>query len=111
MPQDNRISNRTRRRVKVRYGVGKPEKTGFTKNLSETGLCIRTNSVFKPGTTLQVEVQFPGRSFTMWSRVVWAKKVPPQLAHLIDCGMGVSFINPTQDWLDFYQAWKDQPRR
>ena len=43
----------------VRFGVEKPEKTGFTKNLSATGIFIRTNNVMKPGTTLQVQVELP----------------------------------------------------
>jgi Tfp pilus assembly protein PilZ len=92
----------------VRYGTDKADRTAFTKNLSETGLFIGTNNVFKPGTTIQVELKFPDRSFSMWARVIWAKKVPSQLAHVVECGMGVRFVDPTAEWMDFYNEWKAQ---
>ena len=85
----------------VRYGIEKAERTAFTRDLSATGLFIKSNRVFKPGTTIQVEMTFPDRTFTMWARVAWAKKVPPQLSHVLECGMGVCFMNPDPDWLDY----------
>ena len=102
---DKRITKRARRRLMVRYGTSAAEKTAFTKNVSDTGLFLQTNSVLKPGTTVQVEIIFPDTSFKMWARVVWAKKVPPQLAHILACGMGVCFIDPPADWIEYYHAW------
>ena len=90
----------------VRFGTQVADRTGFTKDVSETGLFIRTNGVSRPGTTVQVELQFPDRSFRLWARVVWAKKVPAQLAHILDCGMGVCFIDPPADWLEYCREWK-----
>ena len=108
MPRDDkRISNRAKRRLMCRYGVEKPDKTGFTMNLSETGVYIKTNSVFAPGTTLRIELVFPDRNFAMWARIMRAKKVPPQLAYILDCGMGVTFIQPTSEWLEFFETWKE----
>ena len=103
---DNRNTRRARLRLMVRFGTTVPDKTGFTKNVSESGLFIHTNQVFRPGTTIQVEAQFPDRKFTFWGRVVWAKQVPPQLAHILECGMGVCFVNPSPAWLDYYLAWR-----
>ncbi len=103
--KDKRITKRTRRRLMVRYGAGSPDKTAFTKNVSDTGLFLQTNSVVQPGTTIQVEIIFPDRSFNMWARVVWAKKVPPQLAHVVACGMGICFIDPPADWIEYYHLW------
>ena len=104
---EKRDEGRALKRVMVRYGVDKADRTGFTKNLSETGVHIKTNNVFKPGSTIQVELSFPDRTFSLWARVVWAKKVPPQLAHVLECGMGVRFVEPDKDWIDFYTAWRD----
>ena len=104
--KENRTKDRAKRRLMCRYGVDKADKTGFTMNLSPTGVFIKTNSVFAPGTTLHIELRFPERNFEMWGRVVWAKKVPPQLAHIMDCGMGVCFVDPTPEWLEFFEAWK-----
>ena len=103
---DKRDINRAKKRLRVRYGVDGPEKTAFTRNLSETGLFIGTNQVFKPGSTILVEVHFPDQTFTMWARVIWARKVPAQLAHIVNCGMGVCFVDPTPEWIEFFREWK-----
>jgi len=92
----------------VKYGTDKADRTAFTKNLSETGLYIGTNHVFNPGTTIQVELKFPDRTFNMWARVIWAKKVPPQLAHVLECGMGICFVDPSPEWMEYYDRWKSQ---
>jgi Tfp pilus assembly protein PilZ len=89
----------------VKYGTSTSEKTAFTKNVSETGLFVGTNQVFKPGTTIQVQIQFPERTFNLWARVVWAKAVPPQLAHVLECGMGLCFVDPGAEWFSFYRDW------
>lgn len=102
---EKRITRRAKRRIMVRFGEGSPSRTAFTKNLSETGLFLQTNFVCHPGTVLSVEMHFPGRTFSAWARVVWAKRVPPQLAHVLECGMGVCFLEPTPEWLAFYQDW------
>ena len=103
---DKRDNTRTRKRLMVKYGTDKTDRTGFTKNLSETGLFIGTNNVFRPGTTIQVEIQFPERKYSMWAKVVWAKKVPTQLAHVLECGMGVCFVETPPDWLEFFHTWR-----
>lgn len=102
---EKRGRGRTKRRLMVRFGAPAADRTAFTKNLSETGLFLQTNNVVAPGQTLQVQIHFPDRVFSHWARVVWAKKVPPQLAHVLECGMGVCFIDPAPDWLEFYSAW------
>lgn len=102
---EKRISRRAKRRVMVRFGEGTPTRTAFTKNVSDTGLFLQTNSVYKPGTVLSVEMQFPDRTFSTWARVVWAKKVPPQLAHVLECGMGLCFMEPSPEWLAYFKEW------
>ena len=87
----------------VKYGAQKLDRTAFTKNISETGLYIQTNHVFPPGTTLQVEIHMPDKVFSMWARVAWAKKVPPNLSHVLECGMGLTFIDPAPDWFDWFR--------
>jgi hypothetical protein len=107
MGTDKRELGRAKKRVMVRYGLEKPDRTGFTKNVSETGLYIKTNNVLKPGLTIQIELHFPDRKFSMWARVVWAKKVPPQLAHVLECGMGICFIDPSPEWVEYFRAWAE----
>jgi len=103
--QDDRRNKRAKRRLMIRFGEGQAEKTGFTRNISETGLMVHTNAVYKPGTTLHVEVHFPERTFVFWAKVMWAKKVPAQLAHVLDCGMGLLFMEPDPEWTRFWADW------
>ncbi len=100
---DKRDNYRKPKRVKIRYGTRMADNTAFTRNISATGMFIQTNSVFKPGSTIQVHLQFPDRRFVMWARVRWAKRVPPQLIGIMAPGMGVRFVDPRPDWIDYYR--------
>jgi Tfp pilus assembly protein PilZ len=105
-PNEKRTApTRARRRLMVRFGANAPERAAFTKNLSDTGAFLQTNNVFAPGATIQLQIHFPDRVYSHWGRVVWAKKAPPQLAHLVECGMGVCFIDPSSDWLEYFSEW------
>ena len=102
---NKRTISRAKRRIMVRYGQSAAEKTAFTKNLSETGMFLHTNQVFKPGSTIHIQIQFPKHTIAMWARVMWAKTVPIQLAHVLECGMGLHFEDPPADWTAFYHDW------
>jgi hypothetical protein len=101
---------RTRGRIRVRFGLGKLDRTAFTMNMSLTGAFIRTNHVFGPGQTIQVEFCFSEHSPVLHAKIVWAKKVPPQLAHLLLCGMGVRFIDPGPDWVEAFEGWESSKK-
>lgn len=105
---DKRVTRRARKRVLVRFGVGSTRYTAFTRNLSERGLFLHTNTVFPPGTTILVEVHALDRTWMFWARVVWAKKVPPQLSHLLECGMGIELIEPGPEWGAFARSWTER---
>jgi hypothetical protein len=107
MPEEQRIAKRSRRRLTVRFGVEKPIKMGFTRNISLTGLFLQTNMPLPPGTILHMEVTFPDRTFRLRGRVVWSKKVPAQLAHVLECGMGIRFVQPPADYKIFFRDWQD----
>lgn len=97
---------RKRGRVQVRYGLDGPDRTAFTNNLSLTGAFVKTNMVFRPGTTLQIEFEFPTERVSLWAQVVWSKRVPPQLAQAVHCGMGLRFINPGPEWEEVFNRWQ-----
>jgi hypothetical protein len=103
---EKRVEARTKRRLMVRFGLNDSSKTGFTRNLSDLGMFIQTGHIFKPGTTIQIEVVFPSGKFNIWGRVVRARKVPPQLISIMESGMGIKFIDPGSDWLEAFQSWK-----
>lgn len=97
---------RAKARLLVRFGVRELDRSAVTKNVSASGLFVHTNHPYRPNTTVQISVQFPERTFHFWGRVIWAKQVPPQLAHVLDCGMGICFIEPSVEWIEFYSEWK-----
>ena len=103
---EKRLIKRAKRRVMVRFGTRTPDKTAFTKNVSLSGAYLGTNNVYRPGTTIQLEFEFPDERFAVWAQVVWARKVPAQLAHVLPCGMGVRFINPGREWERVFRDWK-----
>ncbi len=103
---ERRDLERSKRRLMVRFGVDGPEKMAFTKNLSETGVCIQTNAVIPPGKQITVELKFPDQTFTFRAHVVWAKRVPPQLAFTMPGGMGIRFIDPGPEWAEYYAQFK-----
>ena len=85
-------------------------RTAFTGNVSPSGAFLKTNAVLNPGTTLQVEFELLERKLILWAQVVWAKRVPAQLAHIVPCGMGVRFINPGPEWADLFEKWSRSKR-
>ena len=99
---------RTRRtkRIEVRFGPERPTDLGFTIDVSETGLFVKTNTVYPPDTRLVLELSLSDRRvLSLRGRVMWAKRVPPQLArHLRKTGMGVELIDPPSEYLDLVKA-------
>jgi len=90
----------------VRFGTDTLDRTAFTMNVSLTGAFIRTNQVLSPGKTIKIEFAFPDRTLEVYAKVVWAKRVPPQMAHLLPCGMGVRFVQPGSDWFEAFESWE-----
>ena len=107
---ENRRQKRATKRLMVRFGTRGPEKTAFTKNISETGVYLATNAVYQPGSTIEVTLHFPERTWTFWGKVAWAKKVPANLAHVLECGMGIRFVDPGEEWVTFFEGWKERNR-
>ena len=56
---------------------------------------------------MQVELAFADETVSLWAQVVWAKKVPAELAHTLHCGMGVRFVNPGPDWEAAFERWQE----
>lgn len=102
---NKRDTLRRPRRLMVRYGEERADRTAFTKNISEKGLFVQTNGVSRPGTTLMLEIDLPDGTIALWGRVAWAKKVPPQLASVVQCGMGIRIIDPPEEWVEAYRRW------
>jgi|SRR6185369_1367685 len=91
---EKRNLGRHRKRFSLRFGTGDHPRKAFTEDISTTGLFIKTAYVCNVGSTVPVELELDDRrTVQMEARVMWAKKVPPQMIHLVrKSGMGVRIV-------------------
>ena len=97
---------RRTKRIEVRFGVDHPSQLGFTIDVSEAGLFVKTTAIYSAETPLVLEMCLPDReAFSLRGYVTWAKRVPPQLArHLRKAGMGIELIDPPPEYLTFVRG-------
>ncbi len=101
---DKRDSKRIPFRFIVKYGTAlPPEHTAFLTDLSDSGIRIQTNKVFKPGTTLYMSIENSGTCHECVGVVEWAKKVPPRLVRLAKNGMGIRFTQACPKLVAYYK--------
>jgi PilZ domain len=94
MVNDKRNIHRQRKRLQLRFGVAEANRIGFTDDISPTGLFIKSAIVQNPQTLLKIELTAPdGELIVLTGRVMWAKKVPPNLLGRIKGGMGIRIID------------------
>jgi hypothetical protein len=89
--ENARDTKRLRKRLTMKFGIEVPSRVAFTEDISLQGMCIKTAMVCPPGSRLKIELSLPdGNVAKMAGVVMWAKKVPPNMVHLVKkCGMGV----------------------
>jgi len=100
---EKRTRKRVDRRLFVRFGLDQALNLGFTGDVSVTGIFIRTNTVFSPGSVLKIEIELPdSKIIHLQGTVMWAKRVPSTLVrHIKKSGMGVRIVQPPEEYLQF----------
>ena len=100
-----RMSKRVKFRSVVKYGpTTPPEHTSFVVDLSDTGVGIRTNKIFKPGTKLHMNFELDEKTTCHAVGIVqWAKAVPGGLSMVIKTGMGIKFTHIEEGLLAVYK--------
>lgn len=93
---EKRRSKRHARRLKVRFGdatvAGFPY-SGFTNDVSSTGLFIVAGHSLTPGTRVHAEVTLPGeRPLYIEAVVTRQAVVPPELRQVVRSGFGARFL-------------------
>ena len=85
---------RRARRVQVYFWKrGEPTPySGYTTNISMTGMFIATNSPMPQGTRIRIEVVDQDRGFVVEGVVAHARKIRGDMARLNHSGMGVRFL-------------------
>lgn len=96
MRKDRRQSTRTRKRLKVEYGIAAPEHAGFTTDISAGGIYLVANRLAKAGTRLHLKVYGPKQHLFFEGQVVRARRVPETLRRIEQQGMGVRFLRPEE---------------
>ncbi|MFC1854919.1 PilZ domain-containing protein [Thermodesulfobacteriota bacterium] len=91
---EKRRGTRHKKRLMIRFGQTETKNLGFIEDISATGIRVKTKTVFKPSTKLQVEISLEDSDETMKAEgvVMWAKKVPPGMSHRVQSGMGITFL-------------------
>lgn len=100
---EKRAKNRIARRLFIRFGPDNALNIGFTGDISLTGIFIKTNTIFPPGSVLKMEVELPdSKILHLKGTVMWAKRVPPTLVrHIKKSGMGVKVLQPSEEYVKF----------
>ena len=100
---EKRSKNRIGKRLIVKFGTEKPDRLGFTEDISPTGLFIKTSIVSPPGTHLRVELTLSDNSTIRVTGVVmWAKQVPHSLVRFTKKnGMGLRLTQSGDDYSRF----------
>lgn len=91
---DKRELKRHKKRLSIRFGIDDVSRMAFTEDVSTTGMFIKTPNIIPPNTKIKIEFLISDNSkVEVDARVMWAKKVPQNLFHLVKkCGMGVRFL-------------------
>jgi len=89
---------RYRRRLEVHYAArGHAPQIGFSGNISNTGMMIRTPNVLAPGTDVEMELRLPDGTIAVNGYVVWARTGPMSWLATGRIGMGIRFVDPPAD--------------
>lgn len=87
---EKRGAARTRRRLIVDFNTPLSKTTGFTHDVSRSGLFIRTIQIPKIGNFLRAVLHLPdGRHLPIEGTVVRSHQAPSQLRALVPSGFGL----------------------
>jgi hypothetical protein len=91
---DHRRPIRHKKRLSVHFGVEETNRVAFTEDISMAGIFIRSLNVCAPNTRIKLEFLLENENkVVLEGRVMWAKKVPQNLFHLVKkSGMGVRIL-------------------
>jgi uncharacterized protein (TIGR02266 family) len=93
-----RASRRQLHAVRVRYGVGRPNREAATDDLSEGGLFIRTDEPVPEGTLLQLRLDVEGFGIPLRGVVRWTRDEEEEGR---PGGMGIKLVNPHPRYIHY----------
>lgn len=89
-----RAPERHKKRLSVHFGIEEASRVAFTVDISINGMFIKSCNVCPPNTRIRIEFSLENDAkVVLEARVMWAKKVPQNLFHLVKkSGMGVRIL-------------------
>lgn len=97
MAREKRSAPRIRKRLLVHYGVSGLDRSGFTADVSTTGMFVVSSTLPALDTRLHLQVFFGEGDFTYFEgRVRRHRLVPVELRSLEKAGFGVEFLSPAE---------------
>ena len=91
---ERRRHARLRKRLAVRFGPGDLAHSGYTQDVSASGMYLLANMTYPPNTVLVLQVEYPEKTLTLRGIVRWSKDLPPAFRRNMRGGMGVEFTTP-----------------
>ncbi|MEW6586790.1 MAG: PilZ domain-containing protein [Nitrospirota bacterium] len=98
------------KRLEATFSSGQYSFRGILSNVSESGLFIRTNRGFTPGTTVDIELMLPDNQVSRLKGIV--RRTIKQSVQSSKNGMGVELIMKDDNFIQFVRSVKlEQPER
>ena len=99
---ERRIFARKKRRFLVEFFLNGARCTGFTYDVSPTGVFIRAVRLPQPGTSLSADLHLAdGKRIVLKGKVVRAFRVPPGLSRIVPSGFSLRLSDTTEDYYQF----------
>jgi PilZ domain len=96
---ERRIHARKKRRILVEFSLDGANCTGFTYDVSPTGIFVRSIRLPNPGTFLTANLHLPkGQRIAVRGRVVRSFRVPPALSRLVPSGFSIRLSDLPEDY-------------
>lgn len=98
MSRERRNADRFARRLDLRYwrSGGTQPLSGFTTNVSASGMFLATTQVLQPGERVRVELLDPKNGAMLEGQIVRVHRVTMALRHVDTPGAGVRFLPPEE---------------
>ena len=93
---------RKKRRFLVEFQVQGASCTGFTYDVSPSGMFVRSARLPKPGSFMTANLHLSaGRRIAVRGRVMRSYRVPPALARLVPSGFSMQLSDTPEDYFQF----------
>ena len=99
---ERRSFARKKRRFLVEFSLQGASCTGFTYDVSPTGIFVRSIRLPPPGTILTANLHLPeGKRIAVRGKVIRSFRVPPALSRLIPSGFSIRLSESPEAYFQF----------